>query len=366
MTRRFTILLLIMLTVSCSSRQEGYVITGETVGLEQGMARLRVFQGEEYVYIDSATIEDGKFVMEGSVDFPAYAYLDLLGMRTPVGFFMDNDSIQIIVNTSHPELSIVKGSEPNDQLKNLFEEIDAELEDLMERYRTASEAGDSDMLGELTSQYNDLSAKRQEIISDYIDNNKSSVITPYLVRSNNIYSMGWEELDSLVSTFDPALEASPYTRFFRSRIETLKNVDIGQPAPDFTQPDTSGNPLSLSSLIGRSELLLIDFWASWCGPCRQENPNIVAVYEDYHDKGLEILGVSLDRPGDAERWKQAIRDDKLNWYHMSDLQYWDNAAARLYGVMAIPHSVLLGGDGIIIAKNLRGEALRQKVAEILD
>ncbi len=113
----------------------------------------------------------------------------------------------------------------------------------------------------------------------------------------------------------------------------------------------------------RGKIVLIDFWASWCGPCSKENPNVVAAYKKYNDKGFDILGVSLDR--DAESWKEAINEDGLTWSHVSDLQYWNNAASKMYGVMSIPSNVLLDGNGVIIARDLTGDALTSKLEEVI-
>ena len=143
----------------------------------------------------------------------------------------------------------------------------------------------------------------------------------------------------------------------------MKTVSVGQKAPDFTLNDPEGNAVSLSSKVG-SKLLLVDFWAGWCGPCRQENPNIVKVYNEFNKKGFDVFGVSLDRTRDE--WVKAISDDKLAWTHVSDLQYWNSAAAKLYAVNAIPASFLLDENGVIVARNLRGEDLYNKVKEVLE
>ena len=150
----------------------------------------------------------------------------------------------------------------------------------------------------------------------------------------------------------------------KENIEIAKKTGVGKIAMDFTQDDTLGKPVSLSSLRGR--YLLVDFWASWCGPCRAENPNLVKVFHKYKDKGFHILGVSLDRPGQKEKWMKAIHDDGLEWTQVSDLQFWNNAVAKQYGIQAIPQNLLLDPEGKIIAKNIRGEELEQKVSEVVD
>ena len=158
-------------------------------------------------------------------------------------------------------------------------------------------------------------------------------------------------------TSDPAAAAA-----MQQELDKAKSFLIGGQAPDFTQKTPGGQDFSLSDLRGK--VVLIDFWASWCGPCRRENPNVVRLYETYKEKGFDILGVSLDRT--EAPWLQAIEQDKLTWHHVSDLQGWSNEVAQAYGVRSIPHTVLVDGEGRILARNLRGEALEQKLKELFD
>ncbi|MBE0668132.1 MAG: TlpA family protein disulfide reductase, partial [Bacteroidales bacterium] len=150
----------------------------------------------------------------------------------------------------------------------------------------------------------------------------------------------------------------------KERLAVLKTVAMGEKAPDFELNDVTGAPVSLYSRIGGdTKLLLVDFWASWCGPCRQENPNVVKVWKEYNKKGFDVFGVSLDSKEEA--WKKGIEEDQLTWTHVSDLKYWDCAPAKMYAVNAIPANFLLDENGIIIGHNLRGDDLAEKVAEVL-
>ena len=169
----------------------------------------------------------------------------------------------------------------------------------------------------------------------------------------------------------PIINRSDFNKFAANKIKAFINkneansaFDIGQIAPDFSAPSPEGDIIKLSDIKG--EITLIDFWASWCKPCRIENPNVVKVYEKYHDKGLEIISVSLDKPDKKDAWIKAIEDDNLQWHHVSNLKYWNDPVAQMYQVRSIPATFLLDAEGKIIAKKLRGAALENKIAELLD
>jgi peroxiredoxin len=208
--------------------------------------------------------------------------------------------------------------------------------------------------------YDSVQKAQSGFMKNYILKNGKSVVSAYLAISN-AYAFSLEELKEINKAMDTCIARSPYVKTLAERETILDKVQPGQPAPDFTLNDTLGKPVSLSSFKGN--VVLVDFWASWCGPCRAENPNVVAAYKKYNSKGFTVFGVSLD--SDKEKWMKAIVKDGLTWKHTSDLLGWKNEAAKLYGVMSIPANFLLDKEGKIIASNLRGADLENKLAELL-
>jgi peroxiredoxin len=242
-----------------------------------------------------------------------------------------------------------------------FKAIMKPTENFQQAYAAAEQTQNINEMMRIRTDYERLVDSLKNYAQGFIFKNRGSVIAAYfgLVYLNE---PGKEALmTQIYDTLTPAVKKSYFGTKLGEMVASTAKTAIGQTAPDFTQNDPTGKPVSLSSF--RGQYVLVDFWASWCGPCRQENPNIVKAYNTYKDKGFTILGVSLDK--EKEAWEKAIVDDKLTWNHVSDLKFWENSAARLYNIQSIPASFLLDKEGKIIAKDLRGEALEAKLFELM-
>jgi peroxiredoxin len=265
-----------------------------------------------------------------------------LDKKKNLPFYLENSDITIKGRLDSLRYAKITGSKTQDE----YSVLDSSIMSVEKKYRVVAEAITNEM---------------RAIQKDFLINNPNSFASPNILR-RLFNDMKPDEIERIINAMDPGVANTEIVADIKAKIKAIKTVNIGQKAPDFTLNDIYGNPVSLSSKIG-SELLLVDFWAAWCSPCRFENPNVVKVYNEFNKKGFDILGVSLDRT--KADWVRAIADDKLTWTNVSDLQYFNSTAAKLYAVSAIPSNFLLDKNGIIIAKNIRGEALYNKVKELL-
>jgi peroxiredoxin len=362
------ILVSAVLFASCDSTKKntvaGYTIDAEISGVPDSVRiYLQLVVDGELASMDSALLSGSSVSFAGNLESPQMVYLKLGESRKIVNFFAENSDIQVRVNADSLEATKITGSKVHDEFlgfKDYMSPIDQRQQDLNTAYREASQNGDQQKMDELRAESENIYNDQLDLIYSFIEEKKSSYMAPFVISRYLVYELDYLGLDSLLQQIDPSVHNSLDYIKLSQRVETLKNVAVGKTVTDFTLNDPSGNPVALSSFRGK--ILLIDFWASWCGPCRRENPNVVKLYNDFNDKGFEILGVSFDE--DFNRWVGAIEDDQLTWPHVSDLQGWGSAAGKLYGINSIPATVLVDREGVIVAKNLRGDALRQKLEEI--
>ena len=329
---------------------------------------------------DSAKAEKGKYRFTGNLQEPVPATLrvkyaaDEKGVRPAMNrnrdlamIFLQAGKIKIAASDSFSNIQ-VKGSPAYTTYAALLKEgksYEARLEPLYAKYSEFSKAKDQQGMDQTEKEIDAVNAeKKEKVFAAFVQANPASPVALYALQQYAGWDINPDKLEPLFNLLSASNQALPSAVLLKEDLEIAKKTGIGRIAMDFTQNDTLGNPVQLTSLRGK--YLLVDFWASWCGPCRAENPNVVKVFQKYKDRNFHIIGVSLDRPGQKEKWMKAIHDDKLEWTHVSDLKFWNNEVAKQYGIKAIPQNLLLDPEGKIIAKNLRGEELDTKLTEAIE
>ncbi|MGE5393526.1 MAG: redoxin domain-containing protein [Candidatus Saccharibacteria bacterium] len=331
----------------------------------KGKAYLSSRINGEWVKLDSAKLHKGEAKFRGTVENPDICYLSVGNSTQKLPFFIENSDILILGTLDSLSSAKVSGSATQDEYQKLqssMDELDKKATDLFNQSKEMEKSGNKAKADSLLAQSDAIFTSIDNQQKDYIKANPASWITPYLL-SRVYYDMESDVLDSFLKGLDPKLDSVPTVLTLKERVAKLKTVAIGQTAPDFTMNDVDGNPVKLSDVYSKNKYTLIDFWASWCGPCRHENPNVVATFNNYKAKGFGVMGISLDN--DKAKWEKAIADDKLTWTHVSDLQKWKNQAAALYCVNSIPSNLLVDQTGKIIARNIREGKLPETVAGLL-
>ena len=355
----------ITLLIAACSTEPHYVINGKIDGADSVTFLLQKRADGNIVTIDSAVSLKGSFKMKGgSVKYPEMVLLVARNTRMRTSFYLENSEITITGKLDSLYNAKITGSKTQDEYTGFINSsklIEEKYSKVYEEYQMAEQSGDTAKVSQLEKEITGIQNEMTNLQKDFVKNNPSSFVAPSILAGLS-YEMEGSEIETYINAMDTAVANTETAKSLKARAVTMKAVAVGQKAPDFTMNDPEGNPVSLYSKVG-AKLLLVDFWAAWCGPCRRENPNVVKVYNEFNKKGFDVFGVSLDQKKDD--WVRAISDDKLTWTHVSDLQYWNNAAAKTYAVSAIPANFLLDENGIIIGRNLREEALYNKVKEIL-
>ena len=355
-------------TSSTSSSTEGLTIAGKVKFPQQnGVIKLEKLGEGGVNVIDTIQLAaDSTFSTSVTISEPSFFRVNFYGKQVvPLVLSSNDDEVFIEAEAYSPQAPVkVTGSKDTEYFEKagrLNAKFQSDVQLLNTEYAQAVTSGNMAQAQEIQAQYMEIEKQFNREMKDLIrsmGNSVSAIFALNYINAENQFAF----MDSLSTKFSRELPGSQFTKELNERVDNMRRLAIGSEAPEITLPDPQGNELSLSSLRGK--YVLIDFWAAWCKPCRQENPNVLASYNRYKDKGFEILGVSLDRTREA--WVKAIEDDGLTWKHVSDLQYFNSEAAQTYQINAIPATYLIGPDGKIVAKDLRGPSLEQKLAEIFD
>jgi peroxiredoxin len=344
---------------------EKVVITGNLQNVPQGVVVLSQYTDSRPKVLDTLEIKsNGDFSFEfDSISAPTFYELNLYGQRV-VKLALYTEDVEVRFNFSDPNSLQIEGSQDSKEmlkLEKLMEEYQVKVNQLNERYYEAMSKNDAAVIQQI--QVDAMTLESQQVVNvkemiESMGNSFASLAAIGLLNPQNDFPF----IDALVTELNENYPGSVAILQMKQQLDELRALAVGQVAPDIVLPDPSGKSTKLSDLRGK--YVLIDFWAAWCKPCRQENPNVVRLYSQYNAKGFEVFGVSLDRS--REDWIKAIADDQLNWTQVSDLLYFNSAAAELYQIQAIPATYLIDPDGKIIAKDLRGPSLEAKLAELFD
>jgi len=378
-------MLLTVMTVLISCNKAGeneYIISGTVKGIADGKTVILEKQDGmgQVVPLDTVKVKDGKFTMTGSAKEPEIMLLQVETTQGKVPFVLENGDIKITIDKDSLQKSKFSGtynndvfSKFNDDLTKFQKEFQKKLTSFqnanMAKMNAAQEAKDTITINKLMKEYQGIQKEGMEFYVKFAEGNPKALLSALIVDSMlNDPAVDLVRVKKIYAGFSPELKKYKPGKSIQSKLDKIANpvtvapaANVGSLAPDFTAPNPEGKSISLKQSLGK--VTIVDFWASWCKPCRAENPNVVALYAKYHAKGLNILSVSLDK--EASAWKAAIAKDKLTWNHVSNLKEFEDPIALQYGINAIPSIYILDAKGVIIAKDLRGEELNAKIASLL-
>lgn len=333
-----------------------------------------------YIPVDTAKIENGKFIFKGEAKEPGLRFLQLQDLQGKAEFILEEGEIAIGIDKDSLYKTTKTGTYNNEKLTEYYNDINGLRKRMMAFQKknqtimmNAYKSNDTVVMNRLNKEYEAIGGEMRVIADKFVDKNPKAYITVLLLKQAfSMETIPYETMKKKYDALDPELKKTTEGKELAEFIEKAKtpvaaaptatgSVEVGAVAPAFSAPNPDGKNISLKESMGK--VTIIDFWASWCKPCRMENPNVVALYNELHKQGLNIIGVSLDK--DAAKWKEAIAADKLTWNQISNLKFWDEPIAAQYGVKSIPATFILDASGKIVAKDLRGEELKAKVKELL-
>jgi thiol-disulfide isomerase/thioredoxin len=379
------IMLLTVITVIISCNKAGkneYIISGTVKGIADGKTVVLEKQDAmgQIVPMDTVKIKDGKFIMKGSAKEPEIMLIQIEAIQGKVPFVLENGDITIVVDKDSLQKSKYSGtfnnnvfSKFNDDLTKFQKELQKKLMAFqtanMSKMKAAQEAKDTIVINKLMKEYQGIQKEGMDFYVKFAEENPKALLSALIIDSMlNDPAVDLARAKKIYNSFSPEVKKYKPGKSIQTKLDKIAKPvpvaaapNVGSVAPDFTAPNPEGKSISLKQSLGK--VTIIDFWASWCKPCRAENPNVVALYAKYHAKGFNILSVSLDK--EASDWKAAITKDKLTWNHVSNLKEFGDPIALQYGINAIPTIFVLDAKGVIVAKDLRGEELNAKIASLL-
>ena len=379
------LMLLTVLTVIISCNKAGkneYIVSGTVKGIADGKTVVLEKQDEmgQFIPMDTVKVKDGKFMIKGSAKEPEIMLVQVEALEGKVPFVLENGNINIIVDKDSLQKSKFSGtfnndvfSKFNDDLTKFQKELQKKLMTFqnanMAKMKAAEQAKDTIVINKLMKEYQGMQKEGMEFYVKFAEANPKALLSALIVDSMlNDPAVDIARAKKIYASFSPELKKYKPGKSIQTKLNKIGKpvtfaaaANVGSVAPDFTAKNPEGKSISLKQSLGK--VTIVDFWASWCKPCRVENPNVVALYAKFHAKGLNILSVSLDK--EASAWKDAIAKDNLTWNHVSNLKEFEDPIALQYGINAIPTIFVLDAKGVIIAKDIRGEELNAKIASLL-
>lgn len=375
--KKLNLLILVMVIISCNQLpKDEFSISGTIKGVEDGHTILLEkidMEGNKIDVLDSVKLKNGKFEFKGKLtEDISLAYITPKDMMERSLFFLENGKIKFTIDKDSMMNGKIGGSfnnkklqEYNDMSRDAYKEMMDFQKNAQQEYFAAMQSQDEVAMNKIQEESKKISKKIEDVNFKFIEANKDAYLS--LLMIDNLTNQPEADMDrfkKMYAALDKKLKDTKLGKTVSEKLEKAGQINIGEVVPDFSGPSPDGTELTLSQEIGT--VTIIDFWASWCGPCRKENPEVVKLYNDYKDKGLQIVGVSLDKAGDDKKWKDAIKADNLTWPQISNLKGWEDPIAKKYNITSIPATFIIDNQGILIAMNLRGAELRQKISELLD
>jgi len=382
MKKLFLIVTIVALIISCNKAGDNeYIISGTIKGIANGKTVTLEKQDEtgQLKTIATVKIQNGKFSIKGSAKEPEIHLLQVETVQGKVPLILENGDIDVVVDKDSIQKSTSTGTYNNDEFAKFntdAQKIQKDLQKKMMKFQTANmqkmqdaqKNKDTAAINNLMKEYQTIQKSGMDFYIVYAENHPKALISALIVDSMlNDPEVDLKRVKKIFNNFDADLKKLKPSKSIKTKLDAIEKpqtklgVEVGSIAPDFSAPNPEGKTISLKESLGK--VTIVDFWASWCSPCRAENPSVVKIYNQFHSKGLNIISVSLDK--DATKWKEAIAKDQLTWPQVSNLKYWQEPIALTYDVKSIPATFLLDASGKVVAKDLRGEELTAKIISLL-